>query len=93
MKETKLMQITSCSYSSCFSCFVFSYPSCRCGPTVEAVLAFAGSAEESMAFAGESMAFTSSVGAMEPLACRRFPSGACWTGPMPLPTYHLSLSS
>lgn len=90
------MRITSCSYSSCFSCFVFSYPSCRCGPTAMAVLAFAGSAEESLAFTGsaeESLAFASSVGAMGLLACHRFPSGACWTGPMQPLTYHLVLSS
>jgi hypothetical protein len=93
MKETKLMQITSCSYSSCFSCFVFSYPSCRCGLAGSAVLVFAGSAEESIAFAEESMVFVGSAGAMGPLACRRFPSGACWTRLMPPPTYHLSLSS
>lgn len=96
MKETKLMQITSCSYSSCFSCFVFSYPSCHCGPTVVAVLVSTGSVKELMAFtnsARESMAFASSTEAMEPLVCHHFPFVACSTEPVPLPTFHLSLSS
>ena len=86
------MQITSCSYSSCFSCFVFSYPSCRCGLTGGAVLAFAGSAGELMASTGSTevlMAFAGSAGAMEPLAFHHFPSVACWTTLMPLPTCRL----
>ena len=70
MKETKLlMLITSCFCSSCFSCFVFSYPSCRCGLTGGAVLAFAGSTRDFTAFAGstgELMAFAGSAVEMEP---------------------------
>ena len=68
MKETELIHITSYSYSSCFSCFVFSYPSCHCGLVDLAVLAFTGFAEEPIASvdsAKELVASTSSAEGLE----------------------------